>query len=130
MRAKINKADNSPEYGTSERCFISEIANDTDDPQVSIARARVLPGITTAWHRLEGVSERYIIVSGKGVVEVSALPPTEVGPGDVVLIPPGEVQRIKNIGEDDLVFYAVCNPRFTPECYTSLEEDHTHWKPL
>jgi len=31
-------------------------------------------------------------------------------------------QRISNIGTNDLIFLAICNPRFTPECYESLIE--------
>jgi oxalate decarboxylase/phosphoglucose isomerase-like protein (cupin superfamily) len=31
-------------------------------------------------------------------------------------------QRIANIGEDDLVFLAVCTPRFTKEVYEVLED--------
>jgi hypothetical protein len=30
-------------------------------------------------------------------------------------------QRIANTGTDDLVFYCICSPRFTQECYESLE---------
>src|SRR3546814_4640431 len=32
---------------TEERCFISEWSNHDDDPALSIARARVSPGVTT-----------------------------------------------------------------------------------
>lgn len=33
------------------------------------------------WHRLVGIDERYIIVSGRGRVEVGDIMPTMVGPG-------------------------------------------------
>lgn len=49
-----------------EGCFIVEISNSSDDPEVSIARARVEPGRATQWHRLMGISERYVILEGKG----------------------------------------------------------------
>ena len=42
--------------------------------------------------------------------------------GDVVVIPAGCPQQIRNDGEDDLVFLAICTPRFVPECYRDLEE--------
>ena len=121
MRAEIRKANAINETGTQERCHILEVANDPGDETVSIARARVEPGVTTALHRLKGVSERYIIVAGVGRVEVGGLEPTEVAPGDVVRIPPGTPQRIANIGTTDLVFYCVCTPPFTPDCYEALE---------
>ncbi|PXA03075.1 cupin domain-containing protein [Coraliomargarita sinensis] len=121
MKPEIIKHGASQEYDTSERCAILELSNDGSDPDVSIARARVAAGVTTAWHRLEGTAERYVIQSGRGRVEVGELPPTEVGPGDVVRIPPGVRQRIMSRGNEDLIFLAICTPRFRPECYLDLE---------
>jgi mannose-6-phosphate isomerase-like protein (cupin superfamily) len=105
------------EYPIPEGCLILELSNSPDDPTVSIARARVPPGVTTRWHRLRDTAERYVILEGKGRAEVGALPPQEVGPGDVVLIPPSCRQRIANIGTGDLVFLAICSPRFEPHAY-------------
>ena len=119
MTPQIRRAAVAAEYATNENCFILEVANDADDPDVSIARARVLPGVTTEWHRLVDIDERYIIVSGSGCVEIGDLTPTAVSPGDVVRIPANTPQRISNIGNDDLVFYAVCNPRFVQSAYMS-----------
>ena len=121
MLAEVKKYDSSKEYETDERCHISEVANDTGDEHVSIARARVDAGVTTAWHRLDGVSERYIIVSGEGLVEVEGIDATPVGPGDVVRIPPDKAQRIANTGDAQLIFYAVCAPPFTEQAYINLE---------
>jgi mannose-6-phosphate isomerase-like protein (cupin superfamily) len=64
-----------------------------------------------------GTIERYVILEGKGCVEVGALAPHEVGPGDVVVIPPSCPQRIRNVGARDLIFLAICTPRFRPEAY-------------
>lgn len=111
----------SREHETDERCSINELSNDAADPDLSIARARVLPGVTTRWHRVRGIAERYVILEGRGVVEVGGLPATEVGPGDVVRIPAGERQRIRNAGEGDLVFLAICTPRFVPGAYEDAE---------
>jgi mannose-6-phosphate isomerase-like protein (cupin superfamily) len=100
------------EYFFAEGCYILELLNDTADPAASIARARVPPGVTTRWHRLRDTVERYVIVSGTGKVSVGDAAPADVGPGDVVLIPAMTRQRICNTGADDLVFLAVCTPRF------------------
>ncbi len=54
-----------------------------------IERARIKPGVMTALHYLKGVNERYLIISGNGIVEAGDLPPTEVGIGDVAIIPAG-----------------------------------------
>ena len=107
------------EYWFDEGCFISEWSNAETDPACSIARARVLPGQTTQWHRLIGVVERYTILSGSGWVEVGELQGHQVNASDVVVIPAGTRQRISNHGKEDLVFLAICTPRFTKECYCS-----------
>ena len=117
MQSEIRRADPSQEFLTHENCLILEVANDPGDPAVSIARARVLPKMTTEWHRLEGIVERYVILRGKGRVEVADLPPTLVSEGDVVRIPPNVAQRIANVGDEDLVFLCVCTPRFVQRAY-------------
>lgn len=107
---------------TDERCHILELSNDADDPQMSIARARVVPGVTTRWHRVRDTVERYVILDGSGLMEVGDHPPQEVQAGDVVLIPPSVRQRIANTGDTDLVFLAICTPRFVPEAYQALDD--------
>jgi oxalate decarboxylase/phosphoglucose isomerase-like protein (cupin superfamily) len=46
-----------------------------------------------------------------------------VNPGDVVLIPPMCPQRITNCGTDDLVFIAICSPRFVQDAYEDIENE-------
>lgn len=110
-----------PEYYFEQRCYIQECWNSPADEAVSVARARVEPGVTTRWHRLAGTTERYIVLEGRGRVEVGEAATEEVGPGDVVLIPPDTRQRIANIGADRLVFLAVCTPRFHSDNYQELD---------
>ncbi|MDO8890485.1 MAG: cupin domain-containing protein [Sulfurimicrobium sp.] len=114
-------ADETNEYFFEEGCYILELLNTPDDPHVSIARARVPPGVTTRLHRLRGIVERYVILSGSGRVEVGGQAPREVAAGDTVTIPAMHSQRIANSGEVDLVFLAVCTPRFTKDAYEDLE---------
>ena len=121
MREGVRKWRPEGETFTVEGCFINELSNIEDDPDVSIARARVAPGVTTRWHRLRGVAERYVILEGRGRVEIGDLPPQDVAPGDVVLIPPLCRQRIANTGQEDLVFLAVCSPRFRDDCYEDVD---------
>lgn len=111
------------EYYFEERCYIAESWNSPHDPDASIARARVKPGVATRLHRLKGVTERYVILEGTGRVEVGDLAPEIVGPGDVVVIPSGTGQRITNIGGSDLVFLAICTPRFTPDAYEDMDSE-------
>jgi len=121
MKETIKHSETANEYYFVEGCYISELHNSPDDPSLSIARARLLPGTTTHWHRLVGICERYIIVQGIGQVEVGELAAQQVSVGDIVLIPPLCRQRISNIGVEDLVFLALCTPRFQAALYEDLE---------
>ncbi len=104
-------------FFVTEGCYITELSNTEADPEVSIAHARVEPGVTTAWHKLRGTAERYCILAGTGLVEVGDAAPRAVTVGDVVLIAPMERQRITNTGTDDLIFLAICTPRFDVNNY-------------
>ena len=75
------------EYFFDEGCHILEMSNSPDDPEVSIARARVEPGVTTRLHRLTKTTERYVILQGEGRVEIAGEQPFEVQRGDVIQTP-------------------------------------------
>ena len=122
MKAAIKRELPGSELFTPEQCFISELSNTPDDPDVSIARARVEPGVATRWHRLSDTAERYYILSGRGRVEIGDLDAEEVCSGDIVLIPPMCRQRITNTGDEDLLFLAICSPRFIDENYEDIED--------
>jgi len=122
MQAIIKKQNIKTEFYISERCYITELSNSVDDPDASITRARVEAGVTTRRHRLKGITERYYIVSGTGLAEIGDLPPQEVNPGDIVQIPPMCPQRIANIGKVDLIFLAICSPRYTQDAYEDIED--------
>lgn len=122
MKPVILHADETREKLTEEQCSILELSNTPDDEAVSIARARVAAGVTTRWHRLKGIAERYVILNGHGLVEVADLAPRDVGPGDVVRIPPEARQRIRNTGTQDLVFLAICTPRFRWDAYEDIDD--------
>jgi mannose-6-phosphate isomerase-like protein (cupin superfamily) len=118
----INRFQPEKERLTDEGCYILELRNVEDDPECSIARARVKPGVRTELHRLRGTVERYLILEGEGEVEIGNEPPVPVALFDVVYIPPQTPQRIKNTGSGDLIFLSICTPRFRPEAYEKLED--------
>lgn len=110
----------SKEYYFKEGCYITELRNTPDDPAVSVARVRVLPGETTRWHALRETTERYLILEGSGIFESGEKAARKVQAGDVVMIPADTSQRITNNGTNDLIFLAVCTPRFTETNYIDL----------
>ncbi len=118
----INYQDLSEEFYTEEKCYITELSSDYGDHSMSIARARVEPGVTTRWHHLKGITERYHILQGQGRVEVGDLEPQLVNLGDTVIIPPLCPQRIENIGTEDLIFLAICTPPFEDLDYVDIDD--------
>lgn len=118
----LKKHDPKQEYYFEEGCYITEISNSMDDEDVSIARARVEEAQQTKWHYLKNTTERYVIVQGEGLAEIGDGKPLRVSIGDVVVIPPDTRQRIKNTGKGDLVFLAVCSPRFHTKNYHAISE--------
>lgn len=114
------RTDPQSEYYFKEGCYITEYLNNGADPAVSIARARVTPGRRTRRHRLRGLTERYLILEGEGEALIGGETMRLIA-GDVVVIPPETEQCIENVGTKDLIFHAVCTPRFTPEAYQDCD---------
>jgi mannose-6-phosphate isomerase-like protein (cupin superfamily) len=114
-------AGDAGEFWTDERCWITELHNSEASPEASLAVARVEPGVTTQLHALDGVTERYIVRKGAGLLEVDGAS-QPMAPGDQFVIPAGAAQRIANTGDGDLEFYCLCTPRFFPESYRNLED--------
>lgn len=116
-RPAVCSSAEADERPTAEGVRILESWNLPDDPAVSVARARLLPGEATEWHHLAGTVERYLVVSGSGSVELGEDAPRAVHPGDVVFIPAGVAQRARCEGAEPFVFYCICTPRFEERNY-------------
>ena len=108
------------EYFFKEGCFIQEWHNTEDDEACSIARVRVEVAKITKLHAVKNTMERYVLLEGMANMTVGDKT-WKVGPGDVVVIPPGTPQKIENLGNIDLIFLAICAPRFLQENYVELE---------
>ena len=113
-------APRTGEFYTDERCFITELLNTPLSPETSLALARVAVGVTTQLHALSGITERYVLRKGSGIVEIDGVA-APLAVGDQAIIGPGQAQRITNNGATDLEFYCVCTPRFSPAAYVNLE---------
>ena len=112
----------SKEVYFKEGCYIQEWQNSADDETMSIAKVRVLANTQTNNHALRNTTERYVILSGFGVVTVDTKS-WSVQQGDVVTIAADQAQSINNTGAEDLVFLAICTPRFIEDNYYELESN-------
>ena len=120
MQPNIVKFDSSQEYFFDEGCYITELSNSSEDPGLSVVRVRVESGVTTKLHSLTNTIERYVIVEGEGTVVLGEQLPKKVFANDVVIIPAECPQQITNSGDCNLIFLALCSPRFTIDCYKDL----------
>jgi len=117
------------EFPTEERCTITELLNEPACPEVSLALARVAPGVTTRLHAVAGTVERYVVLAGEGIVEVDG-ETARITPGDRVLVPAGVAQRVAATGPAPLEFHCVCTPRFRQEDYVDLGDGPAIAPPL
>jgi len=77
----------------------------------SIAHAIVRPSESTLPHVLKRSTELYYILSGSGEMQIDD-EQAPVHPGQIVHIPPGARQFIRNTGTTDLVFLCIVDPKW------------------
>lgn len=102
------------------RGSFTEILRTADRGQFSVNVAK--PGITKGNHWHHTKNEKFLVVSGKGVIRFRRVDSDEITEyfvsGDkleVVDIPTGYTHNIENIGDTDLVTFMWCNECFDPE---------------
>ena len=72
------------------------------------AKVVLKPSSSVGWHRHVGETEPYYILEGKGVFVDDDGTRTQVEPGDVCVIHPGQCHSIENASEsEDLTFMAL-----------------------
>ena len=106
--------------------LLEEILHPAKTPvkiRYSLARARVDPGQKTMPHMLDH-AEVYYILAGRGSMHINA-ETTEVGRGDTIYIPPGQVQFIENDAEDTLEFLCIVDPAWEQRIERVMSADHT-----
>jgi mannose-6-phosphate isomerase-like protein (cupin superfamily) len=98
-------------FRAGDASFLKEILHPAKEPLevgYSLAHASVGPGERTLPHRLR-TTEVYFILEGRGLMRVGP-ERAEVGPGDAIVIPPGEAQSIENVGTGVLAFLCIVDP--------------------
>jgi mannose-6-phosphate isomerase-like protein (cupin superfamily) len=77
----------------------------------SLAEATIPPGSFVREHYHVRTEELYHIVSGRGLMRIDG-EEREVGPGDTVVIRPGQRHRIATLGDAPLVMLVPCAPGY------------------
>lgn len=102
---------NRKEIIAGDNSILKEIFSPLKDNlnlRYSLAHAVVKPGEITFLHRLKS-SEVYYILEGKRLMHIGE-ETKEVEKGHAIYIPPNSTQRIKNIGNQDLIFLCIVDP--------------------
>ena len=81
---------------------------------LAITWVKGAPGSMQAVHGHPDNEQIYVIVRGRGVMQV-ADEMQEVGEGTLVYIPPGAAHAIKNTSDEPLVFVSATSPPFNPK---------------
>ena len=89
--------------------------------QYSLAQAQLPPGASSYPHILEKQSELYIFLQGSAQVFVGE-ETTFAQAGEIVWIPAGVKQWVKNTGAVDLVFFCIVDPAWQKEDEQILED--------
>jgi len=79
----------------------------------SLAHAVIRPGERSIRHHLEGASEVYYLLSGRGIMHINE-ETREVKAGDALLIPLGAVQFLENTGDTEIALLAIVEPAWEP----------------
>jgi mannose-6-phosphate isomerase-like protein (cupin superfamily) len=87
----------------------------------SLAEATVPVGGATTAHFHRAAEELYFFTVGRGRLRLGDIE-REVSPGDCVVIPPGTVHKLWNIGQNPLVLLCCCAPAYSDEDTVLLED--------
>src|SRR3954463_6405607 len=92
----VNLAD-APPFTTKDGSEIRELLAHRNSAirNQSLAEARLQPGGATTPHYHPQCEEIYYILTGEGTMRIDG-DTKEVGPGDAIAIPPGQIHQIRN----------------------------------
>ncbi|HOT04474.1 MAG TPA: cupin domain-containing protein [Methanolinea sp.] len=112
----IRDITNCPHERVLDRTMLCELLHPDKVPGASglpcsIAHAIVPVGEESLPHVLKKSTELYYILSGHGEMHIENECST-VQRGQIVMIPPGSRQYIRNTGREDLIFLCIVAPKW------------------
>jgi mannose-6-phosphate isomerase-like protein (cupin superfamily) len=112
----LSKLDDLEPFTTLDGSTIREIAGPAWTParNQSLAEATVPVGGRTVAHYHRVTEELYFFTAGSGRMTLGE-EEREVGAGDCVVIPPGQVHALVNTGGERLVLLCCCAPAYSHE---------------
>jgi mannose-6-phosphate isomerase-like protein (cupin superfamily) len=109
----IARDDIRPFVG-DDGAIVRELASPQNSPLTrhSLAEIRHPAGTASQEHYHTEAEEAYFVLSGEGGIRVDG-ETRSIGPGDVVVIAPGERHTVWQEGEGDLVLLVTCVPAYS-----------------
>ena len=93
--------------------IVRELAAPGNSPLTrhSLAEIRHPPGTASREHYHKQAEEVYYVLEGQGEICCDGWPQA-IGPGDVVVIVPGQRHQVRSCGQHDLVLLVTCVPAY------------------
>jgi mannose-6-phosphate isomerase-like protein (cupin superfamily) len=109
--------EKQPWYEAEDRARAREMASPRNSRarQLSIADIIIPAGVAVKPHYHKVIEEVYHITAGSGVMVIDGREAL-VGPGDTVVILPGERHSVRADVGADLRMIVTCTPPWTPDC--------------
>jgi mannose-6-phosphate isomerase-like protein (cupin superfamily) len=110
----LSKLDDLEPFTTLDGSTIREIAGPSWTPvrNQSLAEATVPVGTATVAHFHREAEELYFFTTGRGRIRLGD-EERDVAAGECVVIPPGEVHKLWNTGDEPLVLLCCCAPAYS-----------------
>ena len=109
--------EDTPAFLAGDKTQIREVLHPKNEDihlPYSLAYATLAPGRSSEPHILKTRSEVYVFVRGNGWVFINE-ESNSVQPGDVIHIPSGSNQYVKNDGEEALEFWCIVAPAWAAD---------------
>ena len=121
---KLVREDSAPceKIGPPHQRVIRHLAAPwtTGTKNVWVGTSTVDPGFSSNEHAHEGQEEVFYCVCGRGKIRVDG-ESVDIGPSDLVYVPPGSRHQLVNDGEEVFKVVAIVSPPFIPE---KFKKDH------
>ncbi|MEN8257132.1 MAG: cupin domain-containing protein [Thermodesulfobacteriota bacterium] len=113
MVNKISRYGSIKEYITKDGSEIREMIHPQhqDNKKISVAEARIKPGMKTEPHYHKKSEEVYVVMAGKGLLRIEDKR-YEIEKGVSIVIMPGQVHGLENTNNEDLVVMCCCAPAY------------------
>jgi mannose-6-phosphate isomerase-like protein (cupin superfamily) len=110
----LSKLDDLEPFTTLDGSTIREIAGPSWTPvrNQSLAEATVPVGTATVAHFHREAEELYFFTAGRARIRLGD-EERDVAAGECVVIPPGEVHKLWNTGDEPLVLLCCCAPAYS-----------------